>query len=122
MSVFSEKDFDAKNYSSNRPSYPDDFYRVLDEYHEGPRNRLIDVGCGPGVATFQLADKLRPFTQIVGTDISNTMVEKARSHKEKNPVKYEAVTFEVSSADDFSFLKGPGIKCDMVMLYNVSIG
>lgn len=114
MSAFSEKDFDAKSYSSSRPSYPDEFYRVIDEYHVGARNRLIDVGCGPGVATFQLADKLKPFNQIFGTDISNTMVERARGRKRENFEKYEGVNFEVSPADDFSFLKGPDNKCDMV--------
>ncbi|CAR31107.1 ZYRO0E10032p [Zygosaccharomyces rouxii] len=114
MSAFSEKDFDAKSYSSSRPSYPDEFYRVIDEYHVGARNRLIDVGCGPGVATFQLADKLKPFNQIFGTDISNTMVERARGRKGENFEKYEGVNFEVSPGDDFSFLKGPDNKCDMV--------
>lgn len=114
MSTFSEKDFSASDYSRSRPSYPDKFYEVVDEYHEGVRDRLIDVGCGPGIATFQLADKLKPFKQIIGTDISGTMIERAKSHREENPEKYGAVTFEVSHADDFGFLKNPDEKCDMV--------
>lgn len=114
MSAFSQKDFNAKNYSDNRPSYPDEFYRLIDEYHVGPRNRLIDAGCGPGIATFQLAEKLKPFHQVIGTDISDKMIQKALALKESDPEKYKAVIFKRSSADDFSFLNGSDKQCDMV--------
>lgn len=114
MSAFAEKDFDAKSYSNNRPSYSSQFYQVVDEYHTGSRNRLIDVGCGPGTATFQLADHLKSFNQILGTDISNAMVARARTRKEENSRRYTNVSFEVSSADDFSFLEDFDGNCDMI--------
>lgn len=117
MSAFAEKDFDAKGYSNNRPSYPDSFYKLLDQYHLGPRNLLIDVGCGPGTATFQMAEKLSSFRQIIGTDISATMVDRARSRKAEHPENYSRVSFEVSPADDFSFLKNRDANqqnCDFV--------
>lgn len=104
MSQFSATDFDAASYFNNRPSYPDSFYDLIDQYHQGPRKLAIDVGCGPGVATYQLAARLNSFDNIVGTDVSNTMIQRARSRKNDNPDKYTQVSFEVSSSDDFSFL------------------
>lgn len=103
MSQFSAKDFDAKAYFSNRPIYPDSFYDLIDKYHKGPRKIAVDVGCGPGVATFQLAARLNSFDKIIGTDISNTMVERARRLKREDPDKFSRVSFEVSPADKFEF-------------------
>lgn len=104
MSQFSATDFDAKAYFNNRPSYPDSLYDLIDQYHRGSRKLAVDVGCGPGVATFQLAARLNSFDKIIGTDVSNTMVERARSRKNDNSGKYTQVSFEVSSAESFSFL------------------
>lgn len=117
MSAFSEKDFDAGGYSKSRPSYPESFYKLLDNYHRGSRYRLIDVGCGPGTATFQLADNLNSFQEIIGTDISATMVERARKRKTEHPGKYANVSFAVSPADDFTFLAGSESttqRCDII--------
>ncbi|QLL34921.1 hypothetical protein HG536_0H02960 [Torulaspora globosa] len=100
MSTFSESDFDAERYDRSRPSYPDRFYAALDKYHQGPRRCVVDVGCGPGTATFQMAALLSGFEQVVGTDISPTMIEKARSASGSD----ERVSFEVSSGNEFSFL------------------
>lgn len=104
MSQFSAADFDAKAYFSYRPTYPDSFYSLLDRYHEGRRKLAVDVGCGPGVATFQLADRLNSFDQIIGTDISSTMVERANVWKNSEPDKFARVSFGVSSAEEFAFL------------------
>lgn len=116
MSAFSANDFDAQRYSSKRPAYPDSFYEVLSSYHEGPRKLVVDVGCGPGIATFQLAKCLNSFEKIIGTDLSDTMVESARKVRRQNPQKYANVSFEQSPAESFEFL-GPNSnkrKCDMI--------
>lgn len=117
MSQFAAADFDAQAYFSNRPTYPDSFYDVLDHYHKGPRRLLVDVGCGPGVATFQLASRLNSFDEIVGTDVSSTMVERARIWKSRKSNEFANVSFEISSADDFTFLKADKANkhaCDMI--------
>ncbi|QLQ82041.1 hypothetical protein HG537_0G02950 [Torulaspora globosa] len=100
MSTFSERDFDAERYDRSRPCYPNEYYAVLNEYHQGVRHCVVDVGCGPGTATFQMAALLNGFEQFVGTDISQTMIERARAASGRD----ERVSFQVSSAYDFSFL------------------
>lgn len=116
MSVFSAKDFNAQRYSTIRPTYPDSFYEVLSKYHQGPREMLIDVGCGPGTATFQLADCLNSFEKLIGTDLSSTMVENARATQEQNADKYANVSFVQSPAESFEFLGRNAYKqkCDMI--------
>lgn len=102
MSAFSEHDFDANSYDRSRPTYPSDFYQVLDQYHRGSRHCVVDVGCGPGTATFQMAAQLHGFDQLIGTDISPTMISKANSSRGRD----ERISFAISSSEDFSFL-GP---------------
>lgn len=117
MSAFSAKDFDALGYSNSRPSYPNSFYQLLSRYHEGSRKLAVDVGCGPGTATFQLASLLDSFEKVIGTDISKTMVEKAKTEISEYPQLYSKLSFEVASSDQFSFL-GPHDTnkqaCDMI--------
>lgn len=100
MSTFSETTFDADHYDRCRPSYPKNFYAILDEYHRGPRHCLIDAGCGPGTATFQMATWLPNFDKVIGSDISATMIERALASCEQD----KRVSFVVSSSDDYTFL------------------
>ncbi|CAR26529.1 hypothetical protein ZYGR_0H03430 [Zygosaccharomyces rouxii] len=104
MSQFSATDFDAKAYFNHRPTYPDSFYDLIDRFHQGPRKLAVDVGCGPGVATFQLSARLNSFDKIIGTDVSSTMVKRARSWINDDPDKFTRVSFEVSPAESFEFL------------------
>lgn len=116
MSAFSAQDFNAERYSSTRPSYPDSFYKVLSDYHRGPRELVVDVGCGPGIATFQLSEELTSFEKVIGTDLSSTMVESARSIQRQNQEKYARVSFEQSPGESFEFLDSDADKqkCDMI--------
>lgn len=116
MATFSEKDFNAERYFSFRPSYPADFYQLLSNYHHGPCQLLVDVGCGPGTATFQMASSLQSFQKVIGTDISPTMIEQAKQAlaSERSDMR---VSFQVSPGDDFTFLgpeKSDKQICDMI--------
>ncbi|KOH00121.1 trans-aconitate 3-methyltransferase [Saccharomyces eubayanus] len=104
MSTFSASDFNSKRYSSSRPSYPSEFYKIVDEYHEGDRKLLVDVGCGPGTATLQMVEELKPFNRIIGSDLSATMIKTANAIREDNPNIYKNVSFEISPSDSFEFL------------------
>lgn len=111
MSAFSDTDFDSNRYSKSRPSYPQSFYEALSRYHKGNRNILIDVGCGPGTATFQLQEYL-PFDQYVGCDMSQPMIDTANGRAQSQNLKN--IHFHQGPYQDLSFLKqiGDG-KCDM---------
>ncbi|CCC68574.1 hypothetical protein NCAS_0B04900 [Naumovozyma castellii] len=112
MSAFSQADFNTDRYNASRPSYPDEFYSHLNTYHRGSRNKLVDVGCGPGIATFQMVTKLAPFQQIIGTDLSAQMIARAQTRQSSTQgTGFDNVAFLVSAADDFSYLKSP---CNMI--------
>ena len=49
-----------------------------------PGEKVLDVACGTGLVTFEASEAVGPKGEIVGTDISEAMVEKAaRSAKER---------------------------------------
>lgn len=110
MSTFSASNFDSDRYSKSRPTYPRQFYDALAQYHEGPWKCLVDIGCGPGTATFQLHDYLPKFEKYIGCDMSKPMITKA--NEKLVQYSYDNVKFEQASYDDFSFLGSN--KCDMI--------
>ncbi|CCH61921.1 hypothetical protein TBLA_0F03870 [Henningerozyma blattae CBS 6284] len=105
MSSFSKKTFNAQNYDKFRPKYTADIYNKIKQYHKGGKNLLIDVGCGPGTATFQMIDYLSDFKSFKGTDISDRMIGAATLKKVELNIPDEKLAFFQSSCDDFSFLK-----------------
>lgn len=94
MSAFSNKSFNTVRYFLSRPDYPASFYQILKNYHETNQTvkkigqRVLDIGCGPGTATFQMSQYLNenvsensalPYKQFLGTDISSVMIQKANN-------------------------------------------
>lgn len=59
--------------------------RVLDHVPElPPAPRVLDIGCGPGVSAFVLAEALGPQAEVVGVDLAETMIAIAeRTHRER---------------------------------------
>lgn len=66
---------------------------LLDKAKENPSPRLLDVGCGSGSITIELA-KLIPEGQVTGLDISGAILESAKVHAERQ------------GASNISFIKG----------------
>jgi len=48
--------------------------------HLEPGMRLLDVGCGPGTLTVDLARRVGPAGDVVGIDLSETVVAEAAAH------------------------------------------
>lgn len=95
MSAFADNTFSSEIYSSARPTYPQELFDYLFEYHNrhsASREIAVDVACGPGEATHPLVGH---FDKVIGTDSSQVMVKKASE-------KYPEITFEVSKAETFS--------------------
>ncbi|MFX3618934.1 MAG: class I SAM-dependent methyltransferase [Sporolactobacillus sp.] len=70
----------AYYYLKYRGHYSDDLIRLLAESCGlNGKGRLLDLGCGTGKLTFPLA---RYFEESVGIDVSQDMVQKARSQAE----------------------------------------
>jgi 5-histidylcysteine sulfoxide synthase/putative 4-mercaptohistidine N1-methyltranferase len=53
-----------------------------------PTNRVIDVGCAVGGAVFTLAES---FQEALGVDLSSTLIEAAKTLKQKGYLNYEKV-------------------------------
>lgn len=56
--------------------------KVLDLYTPGPRERVVDVGCGWGTFTFALADHV---SQVVGVDFSQKSIGLCNRRLESEP-------------------------------------
>lgn len=94
MATYSEKDFDTAHYNSARPSYPDQFYHTLMEYHRPNHTQLaLDVGTGSGFVAFKLSEY---FDKVVATDISESMISQCNLDPRTNGCK---IRFEVAPAE-----------------------
>lgn len=48
-----------------------------------PGERILDVGCGPGTTTIELAERVGPDGEVVGLDIAEGMIVAARRRTER---------------------------------------
>lgn len=51
---------------------------AMDALHVRAGDRVIDVGCGPGRTTSELACRIQPEGEVVGVDVSSAMIQLAR--------------------------------------------
>lgn len=110
MATFSSPTFSSQNYSSFRPRYPSTLYDdFLIPYHQGRRNALLDLGCGPGIVTRPLSTY---FKSVTGTDPSGVMLESARENTPSE--QYPNITYRQASAENLPFV--PDASIDMVVV------
>jgi SAM-dependent methyltransferase len=65
--------------------------------------RLLDVGCGPGTLTVDLARRVAPGS-VVGVDLSAEVIEEARQHADQQGVKN--VSFSAGDFRDWGMVAG----------------
>ncbi|MEM9070805.1 MAG: class I SAM-dependent methyltransferase [Myxococcota bacterium] len=66
------------DYVRYRPDYPDAFFDWLRDAHGlAPKSRILEVGCGTGIATRQLMER---GYDVVATDPNEAMLTAARKH------------------------------------------
>lgn len=66
-----------------------------------PGDRVLDVGCGCGATTIELAERVGPTGQATGIDISAVMLERARQDAQARPALH--VAFENVDAQTHPF-------------------
>jgi ubiquinone/menaquinone biosynthesis C-methylase UbiE len=79
---------------------------LLDMADIRPGENVLDVACGTGLVSFQALTKLGNDGRIMGTDISERMIEKASSfaeYKKEYRVKFERMDAEDLKLKDGSF-------------------
>ncbi len=72
----------VKQYDAVRPSYPTQVLSFIASHNRIANPRVLDIGCGTGISTRQLASKLKGV--VVGCDIDLEMLKVAMSHEHKN--------------------------------------
>ncbi|KAJ1725484.1 trans-aconitate methyltransferase 1 [Coemansia erecta] len=111
MSAFASKGFNANAYLALRPTYNGHLLNWLFDYHYGQRTNAVDVACGPGTFTTDLASQ---FDSVIGIDPSPSMIESATEDahaRNINNVEYrlgcgEMLPAESNSADMLTVMQG----------------
>jgi ubiquinone/menaquinone biosynthesis C-methylase UbiE len=67
-----------------------------------PGERVIDVGCGCGATSLQLADLVGPKGKVLGVDVSKPMLDRAKQRGAGNPV----LSFAEADATTYAFERG----------------
>ncbi len=88
----------AENYDAGRIGYANEIYNHLVGFGLTPKHRILDVGCGTGLASGPLLDN--DFT-VVGVDPSEPMLAHARHHYPE--AQWVVGTAEKLPFDDASF-------------------
>lgn len=58
---------------------------ILEELQPGPDDRVLEIGCGPGTWTREVAQYCR---EVVAVDISESMIQSAQIYTEGLPVRF----------------------------------
>jgi 2-polyprenyl-3-methyl-5-hydroxy-6-metoxy-1,4-benzoquinol methylase len=70
-----------------------------------PGQRLLDIGCGPGTLTVDLAERIAP-GEVVGVDVAADVLDEARAHAQAEGcgnVMFAAGDFRTLELDEGSF-------------------
>jgi ubiquinone/menaquinone biosynthesis C-methylase UbiE len=67
-----------------------------------PGERVIDIGCGCGATSLQLAELVGPRGQVLGVDVSKPMLDRAKQRGAGNPV----LSFAEADATTYPFQPG----------------
>lgn len=82
-----DKKFESSSYHQYRPSYSDSLIKFLvNSYHKGNNDLLVDVGCGTGLSTFSFEPF---FKSLVGVDPSTAMLKCAIENYQTDKMKFK---------------------------------
>ncbi|KAJ2006906.1 trans-aconitate methyltransferase 1 [Coemansia thaxteri] len=105
MATYSNPTYDSSNYQANRPQYKDSLVDFIVSYHlqtPGAETDLaVDVATGTGIFARQLQ---RGFKRVIGTDISEGMLQSARAVATQPPIDYVQ-----SPAESLLFLQSQSV-------------
>lgn len=125
---------DAAKYAQARLRYSEALYQSILAYHtsspsststtatgtDGGSGKqldtVVDIGCGPGIATFKLADYCN---NVLGLDPGEAMIDAARAQLAEDEAKHGAakkanIRFEVSTAEDIDATLVPDASVDVI--------
>jgi ubiquinone/menaquinone biosynthesis C-methylase UbiE len=113
----SYKKDESKQYAQVRMAYHPSVYETAIAHHTatgGHLDSLLDVGCGPGLATRDLAAH---FKHVTGIDAGESMIEVARSMNIQTSSS-EPVRFELTTAEEMAGI--PDASIDLITAANAA--
>ena len=99
----------AYDWLTAQPIWRDQVAQVLRHAPTGQRDvRVLDLGCGPGVSSFVLAEQLGPRAEVLGIDNAKRMIQRAERWHRDSFAHLQNVRFLAADAtqlpwDDDSF-------------------
>ena len=60
---------------------------MISEFNLKNGDNILDLGCGPGLWTNLLAEKVKPDGKVVGIDLCEELINYAKKNLKKNPLK-----------------------------------
>lgn len=83
----------------------------------GRGDRILDVGCGPGYLTFDLAERVGPGGLLLAVDSSSTFIRHLKSHAEAGRLSW--IRAEVADLQQFEFPEASfdGAMCRWVLMF-----
>ncbi|OGC14010.1 methyltransferase type 11 [candidate division WOR-1 bacterium RIFOXYB2_FULL_36_35] len=90
-------EFDGKKYKAASAHQKEWGSKLISEFNFKGNERVLDLGCGDGAITAQLA-KLLPYGKVLGIDSSKSMIETSG-----NSYKSDNLTFKLKDINDIDF-------------------
>ncbi|MDZ7694101.1 MAG: methyltransferase domain-containing protein [Balneolaceae bacterium] len=90
---------------------------LLSEADPQPGKKVLDISCGTGLVTMPMAEIVQPGGSVTGIDLSEGMIEKARSVKEQkgiDNVSFQRMDAEALNLPDSIFDLGT---CSLGLMY-----
>jgi len=87
----------AQKYDAHRPKYPAKALSMLEKHIPSSQSLVLDLGCGTGISTRQLAKKKGI---VIGCDVDQDMISVALSYKSKNTAYTVAPAERLPFSDD----------------------
>lgn len=91
--------------------------RLLEMAALRPGERVLDVACGPGNVTFPAAEAVGPEGRVVGTDISEVMVELAAREAESRRLGHVELARGDAESLDFPDASFDAALCSLGLMY-----
>lgn len=76
--------------------------KTVDDLNLKPGDVVLDLGCGPGLWTHLLAEKVKPNGRVVGLDFSSDLINYAMENLKKDPLS-NIIEFRKGNFYDTSF-------------------
>lgn len=96
----------AYDWLTSQPIWRQQITKVLDHVDVRPGLRVLDLGCGPGVSSFALAEALGPGAEVVGIDNAKQMIRLAEGWHKNHYAHLQNVRFLAADATSLPFGDG----------------